>query len=666
MLDLRQIANALGGDISNGQITAPGPGHKSKSDRSLSIRLDASAPDGFLCHSFAGDDPIRCRDYIRQKCGLPAFKPNGQRRRKTSAEIENLLAAAIDHERKPTATLFAKYRYTDRDGTLLYEVLKYINPKRFVQRRPDPDRKGAWIWSLRDQRRVLYRWPNLIEQSGTVFICEGEKDADRVIEQLKYPATTVASGKWTPDCAEALRDRDCWILADNDSAGEKKALDAAKNLHGVAASIKIIRLPGLAEGGDISDWLDAEHTTEEFEDVCYHTPDWTQTPGEENNASEIVPVASKAIVEAGPAPSISPTISPTISPPLPFIDIAAWHDQPVPDREWCVLNRIPMRNVTLFSGEGAIGKSIVSLQLSVAHVLGKDWLGSMPEPGPALIVACEDDPDELHRRLARILEHYGASFADLKNMHLISLAGQDALLARPNSLGLIQPTKLFDRLRDAARKIHPKLVVLDNSADVFGGSENDRAQVRQFVGILRGLAIAANAGVLLTSHPSLTGISTGSGISGSTAWHASVRSRLYMKRATTERDEEPDPSLRVIEIMKSNYGPVGETIMVRWQNGLFLPEAKPGSLEKLAADQAADDLFMKLLDKFTAQGRNVSHARTANNYAPTAFAVDPDGKGKHKALAAAMEQLFAAGKIKVETYGRKSKAAGRVVRVERP
>lgn len=163
-------------------------------------------------------------------------------------------------------------------------------------------------------------------------------------------------------------------------------------------------------------------------------------------------------------------------------------------------------------------------------------------------------------------------------MHLISLAGQDALLATPNRLGLIKPTNLFARLRGAACDIHPKLIVLDNSADVFGGSENDRTQVRQFIGILRSLAIAANAGVLLTSHPSLTGINSGSGISGSTAWHASVRSRLYMKRAVTDKDEEPDPNLRVIEVMKANYGPVGETITVRWQDGLFLPETEPGSL----------------------------------------------------------------------------------------
>jgi RecA-family ATPase len=286
----------------------------------------------------------------------------------------------------------------------------------------------------------------------------------------------------------------------------------------------------------------------------------------------------------------------------------------------------------------------------------------MPEPGPALIVMCEDDAPELHRRLAQILEHYSATFADLKDMHLLSLAGEDARLATLNHRGLIQPTKLFGRLRDEACKIQPKLIVLDNSADIFGGSENDRAQVQQFIAILRALSIAANAGVLLTSHPSLHGTSSGSGISGSTAWHASVRSRLYMKRATTEKDEEPDPNLRIIEVMKSNYGPAGETITVRWKNGLFLPEAKRGSLEKQAADQAVDDLFLRLLDRFELQGRNVSHKPTSNTYAPTMFAKDPDGKGKKKELAAAMERLFAANKIKAENYGRASRQFSKLVR----
>jgi hypothetical protein len=94
-------------------------------------------------------------------------------------------------------------------------------------------------------------------------------------------------------------------------------------------------------------------------------------------------------------------------------------------------------------------------------VLGRDWLNTLPEMGPVLAVACEDDADELHRRLSLILGHCGATFADLKDLHLLSLAGQDALLAAPDRNGLIKPTNLFNQIHAAACDTHPKLIVLD-------------------------------------------------------------------------------------------------------------------------------------------------------------------------------------------------------------
>ena len=71
---LRSWASALGGTVSGTSILCPGPGH-SRKDRSLSVRLSASAPDGFLVYSHAGDNPLACKDFIRSKLGLPAFTP---------------------------------------------------------------------------------------------------------------------------------------------------------------------------------------------------------------------------------------------------------------------------------------------------------------------------------------------------------------------------------------------------------------------------------------------------------------------------------------------------------------------------------------------------------------------------------------------------------------
>jgi putative DNA primase/helicase len=67
--DLRSIARALNGEVVSGQVSCPGPGHGPK-DKSLSVKLSASAPLGFIAFSHAGDDFASCRDYVAEKLGL--------------------------------------------------------------------------------------------------------------------------------------------------------------------------------------------------------------------------------------------------------------------------------------------------------------------------------------------------------------------------------------------------------------------------------------------------------------------------------------------------------------------------------------------------------------------------------------------------------------------
>ena len=247
----------------------------------------------------------------------------------------------------------------------------------------------------------------------------------------------------------------------------------------------------------------------------------------------------------------------------PFIDMSDWDSTSPPPRRWAVPDRIPIRQPTLFSGEAAVGQTIVELQLCVAHVLGRDWLGFTPEKGPAIYFGAEDGVDELRRRITSIANHYGATFAQLiaGGLHLLSFAGEDALLGSTDRRGKIIPRRLFVSLLEAASDIRPKHIGLDTSADVFGGNEIDRAQVRQFVGMLRKVAIAADGAVVLLSHPSLTGINSGSGISGSTGWHNSVRARMYLKSCRAEERDQPESNLRELEFKKNNYGPVSDSVV---------------------------------------------------------------------------------------------------------
>jgi RecA-family ATPase len=246
---------------------------------------------------------------------------------------------------------------------------------------------------------------------------------------------------------------------------------------------------------------------------------------------------------------------------------------------------------------------------------------------------------------------------------IVSLAGDDALLAIPDGRSnIIRPTVLFGALESLIEKTRPTLVVLDTLADLFGGEENQRAQARQFIGMLRGLAITYQVTVLLLAHPSLAGMASGSGSSGSTGWNNSVRSRLYLERIKSGDGSEEDPDARVIKTMKANYAPAGAQIRLRWIRGAFVADGTRSvrSFSVIAAQAHADRIFLELVARYTAEGRHVS-ATGSSNYAPALFGKDQRADGiKKQGFATAMNRLFEAGRIKVEEFGPPSRRLKRI------
>ncbi|MGB3315972.1 MAG: AAA family ATPase, partial [Albidovulum sp.] len=239
-----------------------------------------------------------------------------------------------------------------------------------------------------------------------------------------------------------------------------------------------------------------------------------------------------------------------------FYSAASLKGKAVPPRQWLVHGLVPQKTVTLFSGDGGTGKSLLALQLAVAVTAGTGWIGKPVEQGRVLFLSAEDDDDELHRRLDCILTSEDRDYEAVSGLTLRSLAGEDALLAVDTGLTLMQ-SELFKELDARAAEEKPVFVVIDTLADVYPANENDRAKVRQFIGILRGLAIKRECAVMLLGHPSLTGLASGSGTSGSTSWNNSVRSRLYMSRIA-DNGFEPDTNARVLSVKKANYGSIGD------------------------------------------------------------------------------------------------------------
>lgn len=90
----------------------------------------------------------------------------------------------------------------------------------------------------------------------------------------------------------------------------------------------------------------------------------------------------------------------------------------------------------------------------------------------------------------------------------------------------LKATPRWQELEAAVARIGPVLLVLDSQVDVFGGNEISRAQARAFIGILRALGVRNKLAVVPLAHPSLSGMASGTGSSGSTHQRNAVRRRL--------------------------------------------------------------------------------------------------------------------------------------------
>ena len=188
-------------------------------------------------------------------------------------------------KKKRNGKLDRSYKYFDLDGKVRHETVRFKDPKGFAQCHCGPN--GKTVWSLTGVETILYRLPEIskADPSRTVWILEGEKDVDR-LRSLDEVATCNPMGalKWRGAngrrYSETLRDRPCIIIGDNDDDGRKHGQEVAQSLRGVAASVKLVELPGLPEKGDVSDFLDLGGTLDQMRTLAADTAEWTRAPAD--------------------------------------------------------------------------------------------------------------------------------------------------------------------------------------------------------------------------------------------------------------------------------------------------------------------------------------------------------------------------------------------------
>lgn len=288
-LDATSLAEALARLCEDPHVDGDGwrarcPNHAGKSDTSFSI---TPKDDRVLLNCFGGCATID----IVHAIGL------------TMADLFVKKAAQTNgYER-----IVDEYDYFDAHGTLIHQTIRY-SPKRFTQRRPDPVKPGKWIWNLKTIQIVLYNLPTVmqaIEAGTTIYVCEGEKDANTLTAHgLVATTCPMGAGKWQQTYTEALRKAHVVILPHNDTPGQKHAEQVARALLGTAATVKIV--PGLhtgASGSDISDWLQAGGTYEAFAASVNATPLYQLSSHDQASPASLAEV--DALIESLRFPFIS-------------------------------------------------------------------------------------------------------------------------------------------------------------------------------------------------------------------------------------------------------------------------------------------------------------------------------------------------------------------------
>ncbi len=246
-----------------GGFRARCPAHNGDSDTSLSIKEGEDGRALLTCHASCD---------LREIVGalglgvVDLFAHNGHRPSPAKKAATSKASSApkangekiLTTDGLPDGTY---WEFTAPSG----EVLYIQRHKREYYRKVGEDR---WKKGLEGISQVLYNLPELIDgvRSGsTIYHLEGPKDVETAREKLGAVATTSGSvSSWRPEFKSFYAGADVVIVPDNDGPGHEYAETVARDLMMVARSVKVVDLPGLGEKEDLTDWIEAGHTREEF------------------------------------------------------------------------------------------------------------------------------------------------------------------------------------------------------------------------------------------------------------------------------------------------------------------------------------------------------------------------------------------------------------------
>lgn len=406
----------------------------------------------------------------------------------------------------------AVYPYTDEEGRLLYENVRY-EPKAFAQRHYE---SGQAIWGLNGARRVPYRLPELlraVSEGREIWLCEGEKDADN-LRGLGFAASTFKN--WKPEFNSFVKGAGICLSRDHDKGGVAQAEDAARILSEAAQSIKIVDLFDAEplpdkHGRDISDWIES----------------FPETPAEE--------IAENLSIIAEGAPYWQRSAAAAKKPLSKFLftPLDAFLEEPQEETSYIWSDTLITGGFSICSAKPKVGKSTVARSLAIKMVSGDLFLGRPTTKGRILYLCLEEKRGEVRKHFQKM----GVSSGEI----LIHTG--------------TTPENALEELWIAIAELNPSLVIIDPLSRVLRVKDfNDYGGMARGLEPFIDLARKTGCHILALHHDSKMERSGGDALLGSTALFGAVDCHIQLKKRdkgrtimTTQRTGEDMPET-VIEL----------------------------------------------------------------------------------------------------------------------
>ena len=428
--------------------------------------------------------------------------------------------------------IVATYDYTDAAGRLIYQNCRF-EPKDFRPRRSDGN--GGYVWNLKDVKRTLYRLPQLLEspKQDWAFVVEGERDCD-ALSALELTATTSGSStSWKPEFAKHFKGRLVAILPDHDAAGQRFAEIVAESLHGKATEVRVLRLPGLVGGEDVSDWIDNGGDTQTLLGLVDGIEPYEPTPD--------------AYVDCRDLSGVSPKVIEYLMPEV-----------------------IPLGMLTILVSQEGEGKSCVASNITAHVTTGRNWPNAPDTPNPAGRVIIFNHEEDVAAVLVPRLIASGADLSKVTDIGNIRTTSSDD--ERP--FDIETDIEHLDSVID--KRPETRLVIFDPITSYCHCNENSNNEVRRALKPLVDFAARRNVAVLgLTHLNKKVDIGMINRTIGSRAWSAVPRMiwGIRTEQVEDEEGQKSDTDNKFLLCIKCNLGvkpkglrfSIGDGGCIKWE-----------------------------------------------------------------------------------------------------